>query len=206
VPEAVEMRLSNASAVLANLVIVDSIHLVSIDSSNGRAAIFSSQDSFGTFHLKNFETEWQKATDLKHVVEPDASVAATAVQLTRALENGLSARMLEYAVSSSNAEMPAELVDVIDEKYGVNLSSLTAPQMMNLVDSALRLSCLGSLKHDRSNNIVSLQSKVESKHALPWALVLSSYFRRTGNEARLMPQGGKSLQLVHLRLSKPLPT
>jgi hypothetical protein len=81
-----------------------------------------------------------------------------------------------------------------------------------LIDSALKISCLGGLKHDRNNNIVSLQSKRDSKQILPWALVLASYFKFTGNEPRIMQQQqqpppqqqGKSMQLMHLRLSKPL--
>jgi hypothetical protein len=100
--------------------------------------------------------------------------------------------------------MPAELVDQIDEKYGLKLGSMSPVEIMGLIDSALRISCLGGLKHDKSNNIVSLQSKVESKHALPWALVLASFFRRSGNDVKLMQQNGKNLQLVHLRLAKPL--
>jgi hypothetical protein len=80
---------------------------------------------------------------------------------------------------------------------------MSAAEVMDLFDSALKISCLGSLKHDRSNNIVSLQSKVDSKHILPWALVLGSYFRRAGNEPRIMQQG-KSAQLVHLRLANPV--
>lgn len=204
IPEAVEMRLSGNGAVLANHLIVDSTHMVSIDSSNGKAALFSSQDSFGAFQSKSLETEWHRATDLKHALESDLSVAARAIQLTRALENGMSSKMLEYAVSVNNTEMPAELVDLIDEKYGMSLGKMTAQEMMDLVDSALRISCLGGLKHDRANNIVSLQSKAEGKNALPWALVLASYFRRAGNDARIMQQGGKNLQLVQLRLSKPL--
>jgi hypothetical protein len=99
--------------------------------------------------------------------------------------------------------MPAELVQDIDKEYGLKISEMSAVEMMDLVDSALKISCLGGLKHDRSNNILSLQSKVDGKHVLPWALVLGSYFRRAGNEPRIMQQG-KSAQLVHLRLSRPV--
>ncbi|HKU50218.1 MAG TPA: helix-turn-helix domain-containing protein [Nitrososphaera sp.] len=206
IPEAADMRLSGSGVALANLMVIDSTHMVSIDSSNGKAALFSAQDSFGAFQSKSFESEWSRATELKHMGESDPAVAARAVELARALENGLSSRMLEYALSAGSAEMPAGLVDLIDEKYGMKLGSMTAPEVMNLVDSALRISCLGGLKHDKANNILSLQSKVESKHALPWALVLASYFTRSGNDARILQQGGKGLQLVHLRLSKPLST
>ena len=87
--------------------------------------------------------------------------------------------------------------------FGFKISDRYEFYLMDLLDSALKISCLGGLKHDKSNNIVSLQSKVESKHILPWALVLGSYFKRVGNEPHIMQQG-KSAQLVHLRLSKPV--
>jgi hypothetical protein len=206
IPQAVEMRLSATGAMPANHLIVDSTHMVSIDSSNGKAALFSTQDSFGAFQSRSFETEWHRATDLKPAMDSDLPVAARAIQLTRVLENGMSSKMLEYAVCVNNTERPDELIELIDKKYGMSLGKMTAQEMMELVDSALQLSCLGGLKHDRANNLVSLQSKAEGKNTLPWALVLTSYFRRAGNDARIIQQGGKNLQLVQLRLAKPLST
>ncbi|MCI0562274.1 MAG: hypothetical protein MN733_27625, partial [Nitrososphaera sp.] len=85
-----------------------------------------------------------------------------------------------------------------------NIGCLSPPEVLALVDSALRITCLGGLKHDKTNNVVSLQSKVDSKRALPWALVLASYFKRAGNEPKIMQQNGKGSQLVHLRLAKPV--
>jgi len=197
-PEGIDLR---TGEVQSNVIIIDSTHMVSVDSSNGKAALFSSTDSFGALQSKNFEEAWGSAGEVKYLLDTEPAMAAKAVELARIVENGLSLKMLEYAVSG--VEMPAELVETIDEKYGLKISDLGAIEVMDLVDSALKISCLGGLKHDRSNNIVSLQSKVESKHVLPWALVLGSYFRRAGNEPRIMQQG-KSSQLVHLRLAKPV--
>ncbi len=199
-PEGIDLRTGEAPS---NLIIIDSTHMVSVDSSNGKAALFSSTDSFGALQSKNFEEAWSRAGEVKYLLDTEPAVAAKAAELARIVENGLSLRMLEYAVAGADNIMPAELVQDIDEKYGLKISDMSAAEMMDLVDSALRISCLGGLKHDRSNNIVSLQSKVDSKHVLPWALVLGSYFRRAGNEPRIMQQG-KSAQLVHLRLSRPV--
>lgn len=196
--EGIDLR---AGEVSSNVIIIDSAHMVSVDSSNGKAALFSSMDSFGVLQPKNFEEAWGRAGEIKYLLDTEPAVAAKAVELARILENGLSLKMLEYAVGG--ADMPAELVQDIDEKYGLKLCDMSAVEVMDLVDSALKISCLGGLKHDRSNNIVSLQSKVDGKHVLPWALVLGSYFRRAGNEPRIMQQG-KSPQLVHLRLSRPV--
>ncbi len=197
-PEGIDLRSGEVSS---NVIIVDSAHMVSVDSSNGKAALFSSTDSFGALQPKNFEEAWGRASEINYLRDTEPAVVAKAAELARIVENGLSLKMLEYAVGGT--EMPAELVHDIDEKYDLKISDMTAVEVMDLVDSALKISCRGGLKHDTSSNIVSLQSKVDGKHVLPWALVLGSYFRRAGNEPRILQQG-KSTQLVHLRLSRPV--
>jgi sugar-specific transcriptional regulator TrmB len=201
-PDGIELR---TAEVVSNLIIIDSSYLVLIDSSNGKAAFFASTDSFAMLQAKNFEEAWSSASEMKYLLGMQPEAAAKAVELIRIVENGIAAKMLEYAIS--RLDMSTELVEVIDERYGLNISGMSASEMMDLIDSALKISCLGGLKHDRSNNMVSLQSKLDSKQVLPWALVLASYFKSTGNEARIMQQQqqqGKNMQLMHLWLSKPL--
>ena len=206
-PDGIELR---TAEVVSNLIIIDSSYMVSIDSSNGKAAFFASTDSFAMLQAKNFEEVWSSASEMKYLLDMQPEVAAKAVELIRIVENGLAAKMLEYAIS--RLDMSAELVEVIDERYGLKISGMSPSEMMELIDSALKISCLGGLKHDRNNNIVSLQSKLDNKQILPWALVLASYFKYTGNEPRIMQQQqqqqqqeqGKSVQLMHLWLSKPL--
>ena len=198
-PDGIDLRM--ADDLQSNVVIIDSAHMVSVDSSNGKAALFASLDAYGTLQSKNFEDAWSRAAELKHVLDSPPALAAKALELARAVENGLSAHMLECAVN--NEDPASELMEIMDRKYGLRLSGMGAAEMLDLVDSALKISCLGGVKHDRSNNIVSLQSKSEGRHILPWAVVLASYFRRTGNEPRIM-QGKASPQLVHVRLAKPI--
>ena len=202
-PDGIELR---TAEVASNLIIIDSNYLVLIDSSNGKAAFFASTDSFAMLQAKNFEESWSSASEMKYLLDMQPEAAAKAVELIRIVENGMAAKMLEYAIS--RLDMSAELIEVIDERYGLNISGMSASEIMDLIDSALKISCLGGLKHDRSNNMVSLQSKLDSKQVLPWALVLASYFKSTGNEPRIMQQQqqqqGKSMQLMHLWLSKPL--
>lgn len=199
-PEGIELR---TSEIVSNLIIIDSSYIVSVDSSNGKAALFASTDSFGLLQAKNFEEAWANASEMKYLLGMQPTVAAKAVELIRIVEDNLSIKMLEYALTG--LDMPTDLVNLIDEKYGMKISGLSVSELMDLVDSALKISCLGGLKHDRSNNIVSLQSKINNKHVLPWTLVLASYFKGRGHEPHIMQQQqGNSLQLMHLRLSKPL--
>jgi HTH-type transcriptional regulator, sugar sensing transcriptional regulator len=200
-PEAIELKIT-ADSIQSNLIVVDTNHVMSVDSSNGKASLFDSTDSLGTLQPKNFEEAWNKASEMKMLLNAEPTVAAKAIELMRIVENGLAVRMLEYAIKS-RAEMPAELVDVIEEKYGFKLTSMSVTEVITLVDSALKISCLGGVKHDRSNNIVSLQSKVDSKHILPWALMLASYFKHIGIEPRILQQSKQAgIHLIHLRLAK----
>jgi len=202
-PEGIELR---TAEIVSNLIIIDSSYMVSIDNNNGKAAFFSSMDSFAMLHARNFEEAWRGASEMKTLLNMPPDLAAKAVELIRIVENGLASRMLENAIN--RLEMSTELVDIIDEKYGLKISNMATNEMMDLVDSALKISCLGGLKHDRSNNMVSLQSRLDNKQILPWVLILASYFKLTGNEPRIMQiqqqEKGKSTQLMHLRLSKPL--
>jgi sugar-specific transcriptional regulator TrmB len=176
-PDGIELR---TAEIVSNLIIVDSSYLVSIDSSNGKAAFFASTDSFAMLQAKNFEQAWSSANEMRYLLDMQPEAAAKAIELIRIVENGLAQKMLEYAIS--RLDTSAELIEVIDERYGLNISGMSPSEMMNLVDSALKISCLGGLKLDRNNNMVSLQSKVNSKQE----------------------QQGKSMQLMHLWLSKPV--
>lgn len=197
-PDGIELRMGD---VHSNIMIIDSAHMVSIDSSNGKAALFASLDAYASLQSKGFEEAWNRATEVRHVLEAAPMVAARALELARAVENGLASYMLEYAV---NSEDPSTgLLEVMDRKYGIKIANLGTSEMLELVDSALKISCAGGLKHDRSNNILSLQARTEGKYVLPWAVVLASYFRKTGNEPKIM-QSKSSPQLVHLRLSAPI--
>jgi len=202
-PEGIETRVTDDS-LLSNVILIDSSHIVSVESSNGKAAIFTSIDALGSLRFKDFEEIWNKANEVKALLDAEPALALKAMNLAKIVENGLAANMLEYAINSA-ADMPAELMDMIEEKYGFKMSGMSPTEVMRVIDSALKISCLGWLKHDRINNIISLQSKVDSKHILPWALVLTSYFKCAGNESRIIQQSRQiGVQLVHLKLARPI--
>lgn len=197
-PDGIEVRMA---AVQSSVIIFDSRSMVSVDSRNGKAALFMSLDVYGAAQLARFEDTWNRATDLKYVLNAQPVALAKAFELSKMLENGISAHILDYAI---NGEDPSiELLDVIEKQYGLRLADMKAAEMLDVADSVLKITCLGGLKYDKSNNIVSLQSKTDGRNALLCAFVLLSYFRLTGNEARII-QNKQSLQTVHLKLSRPI--
>lgn len=196
-PDGVEIRLAN---VQSNVIILDSRNLLSVDSKNGKAALFLSLDVHGAAQASRIEEIWANAVELKHVISTQPPVLGKAFEISRMFESDLAAHILDYVV---NNDSPAELLDTIEKQYGLRLANVKTAEMLDVADCLLKITCLGSLKHDKASNILSLQSKTEGKHALLCAFLLVSYFKMAENEARII-QNKQNAQVIHIKLAKPV--
>jgi sugar-specific transcriptional regulator TrmB len=196
--DGIEIRLGD---VVSSIMVIDSIHVITVDGSNGRATLFSSAEVFGASQSKQFQYVWDRSVVARLLAGSDPAVASKAMRLAQATENGLSAHVLECTMSS-RSDLPDGLLDVVDHKYGLDISCMDTGQILDVVDSALKISCSGGLKHDRNNNVISLQSSADSRNVLPLALILACYFKRVGNEPKLMQNSGQGFQTVHLKLAR----
>jgi HTH-type transcriptional regulator, sugar sensing transcriptional regulator len=200
-PEDIDLKIGNVSS---NIIIIDSNNMISVDSSNGKAAVFTSMDIFGLSQLRNFEEQWSNAMEVKHIVNTEPGIALQAIQVTKIVENGLLSCMFTYAINPCT-DSSALLIKSM-EKCGIRVSDTNVNKILNIIDSALRMTYSGSLKHDKSNNIISIQSKIDRKPVFPWAILLTSYFNHIGNESRIMQNSERdsNAEIIHIKLSKPI--
>jgi HTH-type transcriptional regulator, sugar sensing transcriptional regulator len=201
-PAEIHMKIGNLSY---NIILIDSNNIISIDSSNGKAAVFSSIDVFGLSYIRNFENEWKNAMQINHSIDTDPSIAGIAIQLAKLIQNGLSMCILDHT-TNSQADLGTHIIRSI-EKSGLKIFETNINELFNIIDSALKIGYSGNLKHDKTNNVISIHSKTDSKSVLPWALLLTSYFERIGYESKIM-QNSKQItsnETIHLKLSKPIP-
>jgi sugar-specific transcriptional regulator TrmB len=200
-PEGIDLKIGNASS---NIIIIDSNKMISVDSSNGKAAVFTSMDIFGLSQLRNFEEQWSNAMEVKHIIDTEPGIALQAMQLTKIIENGFLSCMFTYAINPY-IDSSAILINSM-EKCGIKVSDTTVNKILNIIDSALGMTYSGGLKYDKSNNIISIQSKIDNKPVLPWAFLLTSYFNHIGNESKIMQNSKQSpnSEIVHIKLSKPI--
>jgi HTH-type transcriptional regulator, sugar sensing transcriptional regulator len=201
-PAEIHMKIGNLSY---NIILIDSNNIISIDSSNGKAAVFSSIDVFGLSYIRNFENEWKNAMQINHSIDTDPSIAGIAIQLAKLIENGLSMCILDHTINSQ-ADLGTHIIRSI-EKSGLKIFETNINELFNIIDSALKIGYSGNLKHDKTNNVISIHSKTDRKSVLPWALLLTSYFERIGYESKIM-QNCKQItsnETIHLKLSKPIP-
>jgi sugar-specific transcriptional regulator TrmB len=200
-PGGIDLKIGNVSS---NIIIIDSNNMISVDSSNGKAAVLTSMDIFGLSQLRNFEEQWSNAIEVKHIIDMEPGIALQAIELTKIIENGLLSCMFSYAINSYT-DSSALLIKSM-EKCGIKVSDTNANKILNIIDSALRMTYSGSLKHDKSNNIISIQSKIDRKPVLPWAILLNSYFNHIGNESKIMhnSEQDSNAEIIHIKLSKPI--
>jgi HTH-type transcriptional regulator, sugar sensing transcriptional regulator len=196
IPEDIDMKIGN---VPSNLIIIDSSHLVAVDSTNGKGALFVSIDVFGLSQLRSFEIEWNNAFDVRQIVNMHPNVVWKANKLIKILEN---ANIIEEIPKNLDDPTPDLIKSV--QKSGIEIFDTNLDEMLTIVDCALHISCSGDLIHDKNNNILSIRSKVGSEIVYRWAVLLVSYLRHNGNEPKIIRnfKNNGSEDCIHIKLSK----
>ena len=195
IPEDIDMKIGN---VPSNVIIIDSSHLVAVDSSNGKGALFVSIDVFGLSQLRSFEIEWNNAFDIRQIVNMHPDIVWKANKLIKILENA----SLEEI--SKNLDDPVSDLIKLAQKCGIEIFDTNLDEMLTVVDCALHISCSGDLIHDKDNNILSIRSKVGSESVSRWVALLLSYLRHNGNDPKIIRnfKNNDSENCIHIKLLK----
>lgn len=195
IPEDIDMKIGN---VLSNVIIIDSSHLVAVDSSNGKGALFVSIDVFGLSQLRSFEIEWNNGFDVRQIVNMHPDIVWKANKLIKILENA----SLEEI--SKNLDDPVSDLIKLAQKCGIEIFDTNPDEMLTVVDCALHISRSGDLIHDKNNNILSIRSKVGSESVSRWVAFLLSYLRHIGNEPNIIRnfKNNGSENCIQIKLSK----
>jgi len=195
IPEDIDMKIGN---VPSNVIIIDSSHLVAVDSSNGKGALFVSIDVFGLSQLRSFEIEWNNAFDIRQIVNMHPDIVWKANKLIKILENA----SLEEI--SKNLDDPVSALIKLAQKCGIEIFDTNLDEMLTVADCALHITCSGDLIHDKNNNILSIRSKVGSESVSRWVALLLSYLRHNGNDPKIIRnfKNNYSENCIHIKLLK----
>ncbi len=179
----VGIRLKTAE-VSQNTIIFDDSEILMINSSNGKGAIFLSTDVLlGTNQVRTFEHAWKngiRINNLSGMSKPDAQEIIKIVQLIN--ENGLGF-VLNSILNSKGKGID---IMVFLEKNGLDLQSKTLDEIISLVDSTLDITCSGQLRYESHGNHFIIESKMNSGHSIPWALLLEGYLNKKGIKTKMI--------------------
>jgi sugar-specific transcriptional regulator TrmB len=182
IPDDVKVRVSDT---VQNSFIFDQTEVLLIDGDNGKGAVFSATDVLGSSQAKVFSQMWENAlkTDgLYDMAKSDAQSVYRIIQLVN--ENGLGF-ILNSAMDSKNSSV--NFLKLL-EKDGINLKAKSFEDVIGIINSALQITCAGHLSYDSAKNNITVESKLNGGHSLPWTSMLDQYLQSCGYSTKLIYQ------------------
>ena len=179
-PAGVKLKTSDVSQ---NVIIFDDSEILMINSNNGKGAIFLSTDVLGINQVKSFDQIWKNGIKISNLADMTKSEAQETLKTIQVIsENGLG-YVLNSILNSKNKGI--DLLTFLG-KNGIDFESKTLDDIMSLIDSTLDITCSGHLRYEANGNHFVIESKVNSGHSIPWALLLEGYLNKKGIKTKMI--------------------
>ena len=197
IPDGVEIR---ASEITQNCFIFDETELLMVNNDNGKGAIFSSTEILGVNQEKVFSNIWKNATKTKALADMTKAEAQEIYKIIKTIhENGLSYVLNSTMVSKKNESDMFKLL----EKNGISLKSKSLDDIIEIMDVIMQITCSGHVNFEANTKNITLESKLNSGHSLPWVSVLDGCLKKQGYKTRTVYQNSTSKgEKVHIKISK----
>ena len=199
IPDGVKIKTADVSH---NSIMFDDSEIIMINSSNGKGAIFLSTEVLGSNQAKIFDQTWKsgiKINDLSTMTKSKAQEIFKIIQLVN--ENCLGF-VLNSMIQSKSKEI--DLLEFL-EKNGLDLEAKTIDEIIDLVDSTLQITCSGQARYEPHGNHIIIESKLNTGHSLPWAMLLNGYLNKKGYKTKMMYHDHHhSGETIHLKVDTKL--
>ena len=197
IPDGVEIR---ATEITQNCFIFDEIEILMVNNDNGKGAIFSSTEILGANQEKVFSNIWKNATKTKALADMTKSEAHEIYKIIKTVnETGLM-YILNSNIVSKKPEF--EMLKLL-EKNGVSLKSKSLDDVIEMTDAIIQITCSGHVNFEANTKNITIESKLNSGHSLPWVSILDGYLQKKGYKTRTVYQNNSSKgEKVHIKISK----
>ena len=89
------------------------------------------------------------------------------------------------------------------EKNGVSLKSKSLDDIIEIMDAVLQITCSGHVNFEANTKNITVESKLNSGHSLPWVSILDGCLQKQGYKTRTVFQNNSSKgEKVHIKISK----
>ncbi|MDH3825622.1 MAG: TrmB family transcriptional regulator [Nitrosopumilus sp.] len=197
IPDGVKIR---ASDVVQNCFIFDQTELLIVSEENGKGVNFSSTEILGNAQGKLFSNIWKSAIKTECLADMTKSEAQEICKLIRTVnENGLN-HILNSVIVSKKIE--PDMINLL-EKNGINLKSKSLDDVIEMLDAAMQIMCSGHVNFDANTKNLTVESKLNSGHSLPWVSILEGYLQKKGYKTRMVFQNNSNKgEKTHIKISK----
>lgn len=197
IPNEVKIR---SSDIIQNCFVFDETEVLMINDENGKGAIFSSTEILGINQNRVFADIWRNSVKTEALADMTKNEAQEVYKIIRIInENGLT-----YILNSTMVSKKPDL-DMLEllEKNGINLKNKSLDEIIEIMDAALQIMCSGHVNFDANTKNITVESKLNSGHSLPWAYVLDGCLQRQGYKTRIIYQNNQTKgEKVTIKISK----
>ena len=195
IPDGVKIR---SYEIVQNCFVFDDSEILIVDNTNGRGAVFSATDILSASQARLFAQLWKDALKIDNLSEMTKSQALEVCKIINTInQNGLGFAL--HSILNSK-----KLVDFTKflEKSGISFKDKTLDQVIDIVNSTLEMTCSGRVQYDEKSNNIILESKLNSGHSLPWAMLIESYLEQKGNHPKMFYQSDSHKgEMIHLKIN-----
>lgn len=197
IPDGVEIR---ASEINQNCFIFDETELLIVDNDNGKGAIFSSTEILGMNQERMFSNIWKNAMKTKALADMSKTEAQEIYKIIKTVnETGLS-HIFSASIISKRPEL--EMFKML-EKNGISLRSRSLDEIIEIMDAVMQITCAGHVNFEANTKNITVESKLNSGHSLPWVSILDGCLQNQGYKTRTVYQSNSSKgEKVHIKISK----
>ena len=198
IPDGVEIR---SSEITQNCFIFDDTELLLINNENGKGAIFSSTDILGANQEKIFSQVWKNAIKTKALADMTKVEAQEIYKIIKTVnETGLPHMLNSVMVSKKFTG--TDMFKLL-EKNGISLKTKSIDDTIEIIDAVMQITCSGHVNFEANTKNITVESKLNSGHSLPWVSVLDGCLQKQGYKTRTVYQNnsGKG-EKVHIKISK----
>jgi len=196
-PEGAKIRISD---IIQNCFIFDETELLLIDSNNGKGATFASTEILEVNQSRIFTHVWKNAIKTNSLEDMTKTEAQEIYRIIKLINENALGYMLDSKMGSKQNE--GEFLNLL-EKNGIDLKTKSIDEVIEIIDSVLQIMCSGHADFDAKTKNISIESKTNSGHSLPWVSILDEYLHKIGYQTRLVYQNqAHKGEKVHLKFTK----
>ena len=197
IPDGIEIR---ASEITQNCFIFDEAELLMINNNNGKGAIFSSTEILGVNQERIFSSIWKNAIKTRALADMTKAEAQEIYKIIKIINEIGLMHILNSTMVSKKPEF--DMFKLL-EKNGISLKSKSLDDIIEMMDAVMQITCSGHVNFEANTKNITVESKLNSGHSLPWVSILNGCLQKQGYKTRTAYQNNSNKgEKIYIKISK----